>query len=135
MRCIRCHDRVRYDRAVVRESDGRVLGGLCAACERDRVGRVLLDGYVDGGPDCLFCDGAGAVALPVHRIEFDERDGPTERRGFPVEPDTPRLCAAHAEDVLGVAVARAAPAGSTAAPTAVADGGRDERRRDGERND
>ena len=128
MYCIRCRDRVRYDRAVVRESDGRTIAGLCDACEREHLGRVLLDGYVDGGGDCAFCSRSGAVALPVHRIELHEVGGRTETRGFPVDADTPRLGGDHAERVLdGDATAHGFD-GPAAEPTAVADGGRDERR-------
>ncbi|MFC7098833.1 hypothetical protein [Halobaculum marinum] len=135
MDCIRCAERVRYDRAVVRESDDHVLGGLCADCERERVGRLLLDGSIETSTDCVFCARTGAVALPMHRIELHDDGGAVEIRGFPVRDDTPRLCVDHAERVLGldaVVVGHGALAGT---PTAVADGGRDECPRGGERND
>lgn len=135
MYCIRCRDRVRYDRAVVRESDGRTVAGLCDACEREHLGRVLRDGYVDAGPDCLFCARSGVVALPLHRIDLCEVGERAEARGFPVEHTTPRLCADHAERVLGVDTAARGLARVGTEATAVADGGREEPRRGGERND
>ncbi|WP_435063731.1 hypothetical protein [Halobaculum sp. EA56] len=101
MHCIYCRAPVRYNRALVREHDGRTLAGLCADCEREQFGRVLRDGYADPSGACLFCSRPGGLALPVHRIDLGGgRDDRRETRGFPVESGTPRLCDRHAVEVF-----------------------------------
>ncbi|GAA0258879.1 hypothetical protein [Halobaculum roseum] len=107
MYCIHCRAPVRYNRALVREHDGRTLAGLCSECEREQFGRVLRGGYADPSGACLFCSRPGALALPVHRIDLD--DGPddhSETRGYPVEATTPRLCDGHAGEAFGLKAER-----------------------------
>jgi hypothetical protein len=101
MRCICCRREVEYHRQVRELETGLVLGGLCAPCERERVGRL----HEQSGPEdrsCGLCAHSGTYALPEHELVLDGR-GPEARprEGYFVTEDTPRLCSGHLSLLAG----------------------------------
>jgi hypothetical protein len=102
MKCLDCGGDATYNRAVVDVNEDTIVGGFCQRCERERFGTSLHRGLWDEVDGCIFCDGVGTFALPVHEIDIRMKAGREHvEEGYGVSELTPTVCTRHLRAVLG----------------------------------
>lgn len=98
--CVNCFQDTGFNRVIVRESTGDVMGGLCESCECD-----ILDGGVsefagdDGESSC--CGSSARFAAPLLDLLIESEDGYTVKDvEYTIERSTPRLCLNHYHEMV-----------------------------------
>jgi hypothetical protein len=112
--CLNCGGQSEYNRRVEDADIGRVLGTLCAACERARFGDALRETDATDSSRCLYCDARAQYALPEHELSLDDGAGEVEVAGYFVTTETPRLCRTHLDAVCPETVKQGEPVPSDA---------------------
>lgn len=103
MKCVVCHRKGGFHRAVVDTTGEEVLGSLCRECEREEFGRSIDRGLFQPGDGCIFCERDGTVAIPLWRPDTRTTAGGTVVNEVSIEVDdaTLRLCDEHLAAVAG----------------------------------
>lgn len=93
--CVKCFHDTGFNRVIVRESTGDVLGGLCEACENAVLEHGVSDPVVEAG-GCACCGSTGRFAVPLIDLLVESDDGLILKDvEYTIETATPRLCFNH----------------------------------------